>query len=285
MRRAASMTFIAVFAALPFVSTGCAPQDRYDDLLTANRSLREQLVVVEDERDGARASIQAVQDRLAQSESSYDALQHRYLGLEDALNRLEGDNDGLLERIANQQFGPLPSDVEFALSRLAAEYPHLLSFDARLGMLRFASDFTFNSGRATVRDEAAQTVAEVARILQSGAAAGLEVRVVGHTDNVPIQYSKARNPTNMHLSINRAIAVRDALVSSGIDPVRIQAAGYGEFRPLVANQAGGTTENRRVEIFLLPMPDLDVRLTSTPVQLPAETTGATADATSDEPMK
>jgi len=45
-------------------------------------------------------------------------------------------------------------------------------------------------------------------------------------------------------------------VIGGIEPVRIMVAGYGEFRPVVPNGSNGAAANRRVEVFLLPMPTL-----------------------------
>ena len=271
------------FASMPIVFTGCAPQDRYDDLMTTNRSLQEQLVVVEDERDAARSNLTVVQGRLAQMETSYDELQRRYGGLGDAVSGLEDENEALMRRIASQQMGPLPDDVELALTELAATYPDLLTFDARLGMLRFASDLTFNSGRATVRPEAEETVRKLAGILRSPSARGLEIRVVGHTDSEPIKHAATRgHPTNMHLSVHRAIAVRESLTEAGVDPVRIQAAGYGEYRPLVPNNPDGRTPaNRRVEVYLAPMPKLDERLTRTP----SPASASAEPSSGEEPMK
>mgnify|MGYP001089472303 CR=1 FL=1 len=63
MRRVACLTRCALLLPLPILAAGCVPQERYDSLLTANRSLQEQLVSAEDERDEARANLQAVQLR------------------------------------------------------------------------------------------------------------------------------------------------------------------------------------------------------------------------------
>ena len=47
----------------------------------------------------------------------------------------------------------------------------------------------------------------------------------------------------------RVVAIND-----GIAPTRVQVAGCGEYRPIVTNPAkGGAAQNRRVEIFLVPM--------------------------------
>jgi hypothetical protein len=57
----------------------------------------------------------------------------------------------------------------------------------------------------------------------------------------------------VHLSVHRAIAVRDALVGDGVAPARFSVMGYGEYRPVAANGRNGSPENRRVEVFLTPM--------------------------------
>ena len=91
-------------------------------------------------------------------------------------------------------------------------------------------------------------------MLTSNEAQGYDVVVVGHTDSQRISSGTAqRHPTNMHLSAHRAISVRKVLGDRGVAWERIQAAGWGEHRPAVPNNAnGGTAENRRVEIYLVP---------------------------------
>jgi len=287
MRRAACLTRCAVLLSLPILAVGCVPQERYDSLLTANRSLQEQLVVSEDERDEARTSIQAVQDQLARVNRSYDALQGRYNELNSAFDQLEAENDGYLRRIAQLEIGPLPPDVESALEELAAAHPDVLTFDARRGMVRFASDFAFDLGSVELKEDAAATIQALAGILNESAARGLEAHVVGHTDNVRIGRPETirNHPTNMHLSVHRAIAVRDALTTAGVDPVRFQVAGYGEFRPIVPNGARGAAENRRVEIYLAAMPTLDVRLSASPAEPSTDSSSVSAEPATDEPMK
>ena len=69
--------------------------------------------------------------------------------------------------------------------------------------------------------------------------------IEGHTDNL------GSDITNNRLSNNRANAVRDYLISDGIDPARLTAIGYGEKRPKFSNATkGGRDQNRRVEVKL-----------------------------------
>lgn len=75
------------------------------------------------------------------------------------------------------------------------------------------------------------------------------LRIDGHTDSRPI--SNARFPSNWELSAARAISVAQYLVSKGVAPARLVAAGFGEFAPL---DPGTTDEafrrNRRIEFKL-----------------------------------
>jgi len=252
LRRSASRL---AFLCLPLMGLGCVPQDRYDQLLTANRSLKEQIVALEDDRDEARASVRSLQDQISGLRTSYDGLESQNSELNMAIDSMESANESNLRRIAQLELGPLPAEIASAIEDLAVAHPDVLSFDARLGMLRFASDFTFDLGSVALKEDAQATLDALAAILSADAARGIEARVVGHTDNVPIGKPETRrlHPTNVHLSVHRAISVRDALVAAGVDAGRILVAGYGEYRPIVENGRRGAAENRRVEIFLAPM--------------------------------
>lgn len=257
MRRAGTLTAATLIAATPIIGTGCVPQDKYDNLLTAKRATEEQLVRVEDERNTAQANLDTALAELSETRRAYNGLESDYSQLEGLVDDAVRSNDDLQNAVRALEFGPLPADVESALTELAMAYPEVLTFDAKVGMLRFASDFTFDLGSAELTEDARSTIAALARILNSDTASPFEARIVGHTDNVPIRRADTRqkHPTNVHLSVHRSISVRDALASEGIDPFRIQVAGYGQYRPVVTNQRGGAAGNRRVEIFLVPLPE------------------------------
>lgn len=255
MRPAMKITSAVLLSALPMIGSGCVQQDRYDNLLAANRSLKEQLVSSQDEIATGKANLNEVRRELMTARNSNDTLQGRIGGLEGDLDKQSGEAEKLMRRVSRLQLGPLPIEVEDALMTLASSHSDVLSFDPGQGMLRFASDFTFDLGSDAIKAGAAETLARVARILNSDASSKFEVQVIGHTDNVPIRNvgTRAKHPTNLHLSVHRAISVRNALVSEGVDPLRTQVAGYGEHRPVVPNRIGGAAQNRRVEIFLVPM--------------------------------
>ena len=78
-----------------------------------------------------------------------------------------------------------------------------------------------------------------------------QVRIEGHTDNVPIRNS--RFPSNWELSTARATAMISYLVAKfGFRPDLLSAAGYGEYRPAATNSTEeGRARNRRVDIVVL----------------------------------
>jgi OOP family OmpA-OmpF porin len=104
-----------------------------------------------------------------------------------------------------------------------------------LGGARFAT------GRADLDGEARATLARVASALLRRPEVRLEIG--GHTDSTGTEES------NLDLSRRRAEAVRDLLVSQGVDPARLVTEGYGASRP-VADDATeeGRAKNRRVEL-------------------------------------
>jgi len=240
------MTLVGISA------VGCVRHERYDTARTATMSLQEQLVAAQNERDNNSSALTSRERQLAQAEANLGALQEQYDLLATELDAIDDENNSLFTTVTSIKFGPLPIDVQQKLAALAANYPDDMWFDAETGMIRFGSDFTFSSGRATMKNDAAEVIGRVATILNSPDAESFEIVVVGHTDNVQPNSSAQRYPTNWELSTARAVSVAKALSTNGVDPARFEVAGFGEYRPLIDNTEGGTKENRRVEIYLRP---------------------------------
>jgi chemotaxis protein MotB len=76
------------------------------------------------------------------------------------------------------------------------------------------------------------------------------VRVEGHTDDLPIHTTRFRS--NWDLSTARAASVIEVLIERGLEPRRLSAAGYAEFRPRVPNGSpAARAQNRRVDVVIL----------------------------------
>jgi len=122
------------------------------------------------------------------------------------------------------------------------QYKDMLTVDV-------AEQLFFDSGRAALKDTGKDVLKKVGEALK-----GYEdkvIRVVGHTDNVPIH--SAHFPSNWELSTARAVEVTKLLIADGMNPKVLAAGGYGEFDPVAANdKEEGREQNRRIEIILVP---------------------------------
>ena len=106
----------------------------------------------------------------------------------------------------------------------------------------------FNTAEAEVKNNLSPLLVQISNLLQ-----GLDnqVKVVGHTDNIPIKNDKFRS--NWELSSMRAINVMNFIVSSGkISPDKVSIQAYGEYMPKFENTTeDGRAKNRRVEIIVV----------------------------------
>ena len=118
----------------------------------------------------------------------------------------------------------------------------------------FESEVLFPSGSATLTpegtaamDQIADAILELQKEIPSDIDWALQIN--GHTDARPI--SNPQFPSNWELSTARASSVVKYLVTRGVTPERLVAAGYGEFQPI---DAGGSEDafqkNRRIELKL-----------------------------------
>ena len=158
---------------------------------------------------------------------------------EDVLSPEQVKND--LERLRSDLAGALSSQI--ATHEIALE----MGRDGLVISLREAG--FFDSGSAAPKPEALPTLRQIASRL---GATPYDIRIEGHTDNVPIHNSEF--DSNWELSAARATRIaRLFLETKAIPPERISAAGYAEFHPIVSNDtAAGRAENRRVDLVVLP---------------------------------
>jgi chemotaxis protein MotB len=107
----------------------------------------------------------------------------------------------------------------------------------------------FDSGEAILKPDGESVLRKIAAILAGHPQ--LKIHVIGHTDNVPI---RNRFASNWELSAARALAAVHFLTEkAGVDPRRVGAVGYGEFRPIADNATvEGRARNRRIAITILP---------------------------------
>ena len=104
------------------------------------------------------------------------------------------------------------------------------------------SDVLFSSGKTALKTSAKHALDQVAGVVARSYAEHL-IRVEGYTDSDPIRKSGHRS--NYHLGFERGYAVREYLISRGVDRDRISVASYGASQPMPTK-----AESRRVEIVL-----------------------------------
>jgi len=109
------------------------------------------------------------------------------------------------------------------------------------------SNFLFASGDARLAREAVPVIGQIADVL---APVANPLQVEGFTDDQPI--NTPRFPSNWELSAARAASVVNLLDRFGIEPGRMSAIGYGEFKPIADNGTElGRQKNRRVVLVIL----------------------------------
>jgi chemotaxis protein MotB len=112
----------------------------------------------------------------------------------------------------------------------------------------------FDSGSATPKPETLPILRQIAARL---GATPYDLRIEGHTDNVPIHNGEF--DSNWELSSARATHIARLILDRKlIAPDRISAAGYAEFHPVAANDTPeGRAENRRIDLVVLPRAKID----------------------------
>ena len=109
-------------------------------------------------------------------------------------------------------------------------------------IINLSSETLFDVGSAELKTSAAADLMELAQQLLVRATLK-SISVIGHTDNT------GNDVLNQKLSLQRAIAVRDALITYGINHIVILVTGAGQFNPVALNSTEeGRAKNRRVEI-------------------------------------
>jgi chemotaxis protein MotB len=193
------------------------------------------------------------------------ALRRQIGALEDALNASENR-----DRESQTKIADLGKRLNVALAQRVQELARYRSdFFGRLREILsqrsdirvvgdrfvFQSEVLFNSGQSDVNVEGQTELDKLAAALielegQIPAEIGWVLRVDGHTDARPLSGS-GRFRDNWELSAARAISVVKYLISKGVSPTHLVAAGFGEFQPLEAGESEVVNaRNRRIELKL-----------------------------------
>jgi chemotaxis protein MotB len=128
-------------------------------------------------------------------------------------------------------------------------------------IVRLGDKILFDPGKTDLKPEGKDALRQVTEVLK--ALPNRNFQIAGHTDNAPMKSAKFRS--NWDLSTARAVEVLNFMISAGMEPKRVSAAGYAETSPVAANDTPeNKAKNRRIEITLVPnlddLPPIDEAL-------------------------
>lgn len=230
--------------------SGCVTASKY-------RELEAERDILHTEQDRLGQDVARLQEDLARLNAETEALASKRDSLRaegDSLRQerdtLEGERDALKKSQTEtvSHYDALVSQLSQEVKKGSLQikrYKNMLSVDV-------ADQIFFASGSADIKESGKVVLKKVGKALS--AYRDKTIRVVGHTDNVPLTkaYQKVF-PTNWELSVARATnVVRFLQDECDIDPERLIAAGRGPYQPVASNKTPETRQkNRRIEILLI----------------------------------
>jgi chemotaxis protein MotB len=235
------------------LTAGCVTQGTFDEMQAAKNS---EIQSLQTARGTLETQVQALQSQKAELEREKGSLTEQQTSLErqqadlrrqiDALEKQKAQLESASKQTLNQ-YDALVKNLTEEVKKgqlQVRQYKDMLTVDV-------AEQLLFDSGRADLKESGKAVLKKVGEALK-----GYEdkvIRVVGHTDNVPITKSlQKRFASNWELSVARATTVVRFLQEVGVPPDRMIASGRAEYQPIGENDsADGRRKNRRTEITLV----------------------------------
>src|SRR5205809_3101142 len=221
--------------AAALTASGCVSTGEFEKVQADKAGLEQQTRELQSQRSALEEQKAARERQQGNLRAELEALARQKAQLETSNQQTKSQYDGLVRNLTEEvKKGQLQ----------VRQYKDMVTVDV-------AEQLFFDSGRASLNDTGKDVLKKVDEALK-----GYEdkvIRVVGHTDNVPI--SKAAQkvfPSNWELSVARATNVVHYLQEVGIPPERMIASGRAEYQPVAENDTPeGRKKNRRIEITLI----------------------------------
>lgn len=186
---------------------------------------------LEAERSTLDAQIQELRDEYAYEQQKRESAESRFEALNASYQASQSEVDELNARLVGTGVG--------------------VSKRGDILVLDLPSAITFGPGSANLNAKGKKSITAVADILKSDYS-DKTFWIEGHTDNDQIKKSADKWSSNLELSLERALAVANFLISKQEVPgQQFRIAGHGEWDPKVANDTrANKATNRRVEILI-----------------------------------
>lgn len=257
---------MGILWAAAVVSVGCGySEEQMQERVARIEELEGQLADSRRQNDELEARITALEARNGELVERLRALGEEVEGLESERGNLASSLEETQRALEELRERERQQQERLATFRRMLERFQSMIDSGRLRvritrnrmLIELSENILFDSGRAELREQGEQALAEVVEILNT--IPNRHFQVAGHTDNIPMRSS--RFDSNWELSTQRAVNVARYMIEQGMSAERISAAGYADTQPVASNETSeGRAQNRRIEIVLLPnldeLPDL-----------------------------
>ena len=192
----------------------------------------------------SQSRILSLEDEIAKGKSEIERLQLQ-------LSNITGEKDN-----AEIEIGQLKTTYEKLVSDLKKQIENqevtIKTFEEKISVT-FVDRILFEFGKAKISPKGRKILGKIGNTLKN--VQGKQIRVVGHTDDVPISPGfHYKFPSNWELSAARAASVVNYLQNEqGLDPANLEAVGRSFYEPIASNETSkGRAQNRRVNIIIVP---------------------------------
>ena len=208
-----------------------------------------------------QAQVQAQEAQMHSQQAQLEAEQARAAKAQADAARAQAEAEAAEARAKAAEANKSAQDANSVREKLRDQLNSVLATsETARGLIVNMSDVLFDTGKYSLKPTTQVSLAKVAGILE--AYPGLRVQVEGYTDSV------GSDDFNMKLSQDRAGAVRDFLVSQGVQTGSITAQGFGKSNPVADNAtASGRAQNRRVNLVVSGDA---IGVTAAPANMPAQ---------------
>ena len=196
------------------------------------------------QQQAAQAQVQAAQSQVVAQQAQLDAEQAQAAKAQADAARAQAEAETAAAQAKAVEANKSANDANAVREKLRLQLNSVLATsESARGLIVNMSDVLFDTGKYTLKPMTQISLAKVAGILE--AYPGLKVQVEGYTD------STGSDELNQKLSENRALAVKDFLVSQGESQGSITSTGFGKNDPVADNgSASGRAQNRRVNLVV-----------------------------------
>jgi len=194
-------------------------------------------------------NLMAVASRAETLKKDVETRERRIEFLEQRISNLFGEKEMLKTRIGQLESTHKSMVTEFQ-GQMAKKEVTIHELEDKL-TITFVDRILFDFGMATISSEGKEILTRVGNILKN--VKDRKIRVIGHTDNVPIMEGyRYKFPSNWELSSARAAAVVRLFQNEiGLEPETLEAVGRSFHDPIATNETKeGRAQNRRVNIII-----------------------------------